>query len=201
MPIISVETDLWRFRQTLDDLGRKQLPYAAVLALNETARFAAGELTRALPAIFERATPFTRRAIGVKGARKNNPRAEIFVKRLQARYLGIEETGGSRSWSPGAPILTPVNVRLNAYKNIPRGTLRKLLADPKRYFLGEVHGAYGVWERLAKDRVRLVVALRPRGTWRAKFGFGRRVDRAVAERFVPALSRGLAKAMATAVRS
>lgn len=201
MPIVSVAWDVARFRATLDDFGRKQLPFATALALNETARFAAAEVTRALPEIFQRVTPFTRRAIGIKAARKTNLRAEVFVKRIQAQYLAIEATGGTRIWAPGKPILTPVNVALNAYRNIPRGTLRKLLANPKRYFLGEVRGVYGVWERLPRHRLKLIVALRSRATWRARFDFGRRVDGAVAARFVPALSRGLAKALATAVRA
>lgn len=211
MPTISVAFDTRRFRDGLDDLGRKQLPFATALAINETARLAQRALTRALPEIFSKKgapTPFTRRAIGVQGARKTNLRATVFVKRIQASYLAIEETGGTRRRSVGAPILTPVDfTALNAYGNIPRGTLRRLRGDPKRYFLGEIRGVYGLWQRTGKPGPRkgsprglkLLIAFRSRAVYRPRFGFHERISATVASHFPAALSAGLAKAIATAV--
>ncbi len=157
MAVVSIRHDFWRFSQTLDDLQRKQLPFATALALNRTARFAQQSLTRALPSIFAKKgapTPFTMRAIGMTPARKSNLRAEIFVKRIQARYLGIEETGGAVSRAPGAPILTPVDARLNTYGNLPKGMLQRWKANPRRYFIGEVRGVYGAWgaDRIGRPR-------------------------------------------------
>ena len=43
--------DFERLGRALDVFGRQQLPYAASLALSSTARAAAAELTRELPAI------------------------------------------------------------------------------------------------------------------------------------------------------
>jgi hypothetical protein len=202
---VSVETDFWRFRRTLDKLAQREMPFAAVLALNATARAAAQDVTRELPAIFHqkgRPTPFTKRAIGSQGARKSNLRAQVFVKRQQQKYLLPEEEGASRGWAPGAPILVPVpgGIRVNAYGNIPRGLVHRLLADRKHYFLGRVRGVMGVWQRLGHGRVRLMAALRERATWRAKFGFQQHVAASVGVHFLPALSAGLARAIATSLR-
>lgn len=206
--IVSVSSDIWRFRETLTELQRKQLPYANVLAINRTARLAQQSLTRALPAIFSKKgapTPFTRRSIGMTGARKTNPAANVFVKRVQARYLGIEETGGSVSRAPGAPILTPVDASLNPYGNIPKGMLQFWRANPKRFFVGEVRGVYGAWERIsakggAPRGLKLLVAFRQRARYAPRFGFQDHIAASVRVNFLPALSAGMARAMATARR-
>ena len=215
--IISVKTDFQKFRRTLDTLGRQQLPYAASLALNQTARTAREDVTRALPAIFStkgyQSVPFTMRAIGTTMARKSNLRVEIFVKRQQAKYLAIEETGGLRVRAPGAPVLTPVDVDVAAtHGNIPRGLLRKLLEEPETYFLARIRGVYGLWERVSGPGrqsthvlrsargLRLLVAFRERAIYRPRFGFGERVRVSAEANFVPALEVGMAKAIATAIR-
>lgn len=211
--IVSVSTDFHRFRATLDRLGREQLPYAAALALNQTARTAREDVTRELPAIFSAKgrppTPFTMRAIGTAPARKTSLAARVFVKRLQARYLEIEETGGIRVREPGAPVLTPVDVRVNRYGNIPRALIRRLAADPQRYFLGRIDGIYGLWERLAAPSrrggrraggVRLLVAFREQATYRPRFHFGEHVAASVRRHFLPALQAGMRQAIATAIR-
>lgn len=209
--IISVQSDLWRFRETLNELERKQLPFAEVLAVNRTARLAQQSLTRALPAIFAKKgapTPFTRRSVGMTGARKSNPAASVFIKRVQAGYLGIEETGGDVGRAPGKPILTPVDAALNPYGNIPKGMLQRWKSDPRRYFIGEVRGVYGAWERTGgvgprggtPRGLKLLVAFRGRAHYRPRFGFQDHIAASVRTNLLPALSAGMARAMATAIR-
>lgn len=211
---ITSTADFRRIERALDDFGRRQLPYAGSLALNQTARLARDELTRALPAIFSAKgrppTPFTMRAIGTTAARKTDLRVEIFVKRDQAKYLAIEETGGVRVRAPGAPVLTPVDVAVNPYGNIPRGLLRQLLAEPETYFIGRVRGVYGLWERIRKPGqrhvlragrgLRLLIAFRDEAKYRPRFGFEERTRRSVEANLMPALRDGVARALATAFR-
>lgn len=213
--IVSVAADFARFAARLNVLGRDQLPFAAALALNQTARTARDDLTQALPSIFSAKgrppTPFTMHSIGTSAAHKNNLAAMVFVKRQQARYLAIEETGGVRLRAPGAPVLTPVAVAVNQYGNIPRALLRKLLADPENYFLGEVRGIYGLWERVGRSGgsghvlrsargLRLLVAFHERAVYRARFGFAAHVRASVNAHFLAELKDGLGRAIATSVR-
>jgi hypothetical protein len=202
--IISVQSDTWKFRETLNDFQRTQLPFASVLAVNTTARLAQSALTRDLPSIFSvkrGITPFTRHAIGMTGARKSSPAASVFVKRKQAGYLGIEETGGEVDREPGHPILTPVDAKLNVYGNIPKGVLARWRSDPRRYFIGEIRGVYGAWERIggARRGLKLLVAFRERAAYRPRFGFQNRIAASVRASFLPALLAGMARAMATAI--
>ena len=213
--IVSVATDFARFGRTLNRLEREQLPYAAALALNSTVRIVRDTLTRELPSIFDAKgappTPFTMRAIGTSAARKSNLAAQVFVKDQQAKYLRIEETGGIRVAKPGSPVLIPVDVARNAYGNIPRGLVRKLLADPESYFIGRTRGVYGLWERVGgtgagghalrgQRGLRLLVAFRERASYRPRFGFGERVRRVATANFLPALQAGLGRAMATSTQ-
>jgi hypothetical protein len=198
--IVFVRLDVDRFRRTLDDLGKQQLPYATSLAINKTARTAAYDVTRQMPAIFDRPTPFTLQAIGVKPSRKRDLRAEVFVKRLQAKYLLPEETGATRTWHQGDPILTPADLKTNTYGNIPRGALRRLKLDPKRYFFGSIKGIYGLWQRGPMHSIKLLVAFRNRATWKPRFAFRERVAASVRLTIGPALRESMARAIATARR-
>lgn len=216
--IISVQSDIWRFREALTELERKQLPFASVLATNRVARLAQQSLSRALPSIFAKKgapTPFTRRAVGMTRAYKGSVSkgtaavsASVFIKPIQARYLGIEETGGDVSRAPGKPILTPVDAELNPYGNIPKRMLQYWKNNPRRYFIGEVRGVYGAWERVGSGGPRggmphglkLLVAFRGRARYRPRFGFQDHIAASVRANFLPALSAGMARAMATAIR-
>lgn len=209
--ILSVQNDLWRFRETLNELERRQLPFAQVLAVNRTARLAQQSLSRALPGIFAKKgapTPFTLRAVGMTTARKSSPVASVFIKRVQARYLGIEETGGDVTRAAGKPILTPVDASLNPFGNIPKGMLQRWKSNPRRYFIGQVRGVYGVWERtgLGGPRggtprgLKLLAAFRQSARYRPRFGFQDHIAASVRINLLPALSAGMAHAMATAIR-
>lgn len=220
--VVSVKTDFDKFARTLTRYQREQLPYAASLALHETVRVAAQDITKALPAIFSGKgappTPFTMRAIGTKTYGKDTLRAEIFVKDVQKRYLLIEETGGTVTRGPGAPVLTDVDPAvLNQYRNLPKGLLRRMAADRENYFIGTVKTrrgpVFGLWERVytkgqAGGRhilrtprgLKLIVAFRERAVYKPRFGFERQVEVQVGRVFMPALSRGMAKALATAVK-
>jgi hypothetical protein len=133
---LDLKTDFEAFRAQLNDIEKKQLPYAARRALFLTAKDVKGRLEAAVPEIFTKATPFTKRAIGAKGPTSSfDPLvAEVFVLTLQAQYLGLEEEGGGRTPSsntrrPGATALVLPNKAFveNPFTgNIPYGGLAKL---------------------------------------------------------------------------
>ena len=128
---ISVRNDYLRAMRALNDLSAKQLPFATAAALTDTAQAARAEVTAALPRIFDRPVPFTVNALGFKPATKADLTAEVFVRDIQGRYLLHEEIGGTRtpaenSRKPGAAFSEPGKVALDAYGNIPNGTIANL---------------------------------------------------------------------------
>jgi len=198
---VSVRSDWRAFRDQVEGLRKDQLPFATARALTETAKAAQREVTAALPSIFDRPTPFTMQAIGITAARKTDLRALVFVKDVQARYLRLEETGGERVQKPGAPVLPPVDVPLNAFGNIPRGLLKKLKGKKRgQVFVGTVKGVYGFWQRGPLHSIRLLAAFRPRARYQPRFHFITRVQAVAARVFLPTLARTYADALRTARR-
>jgi hypothetical protein len=211
MAIISIRSDIDRFARTLDDFQRTQLRYATARALTRTAKIAAADIKRQIPSVFTAKgppVPFTINSVGFThtDSRSKEMRTNVFVKTKQGAYLSIEETGGSVRSGPGHPIITPVNIDVNRYGNIPRGKLKALVAgDPKRYFRGSVRGVYGWWERLPavhgqRGRLRLLAAVRSTAHYRPRFGFQRMIATSVKANLVSSLSAGMAEAMKTAIR-
>ena len=151
MIAISVKSDLARLAATLEDLRKRQLPFATARALTATAQAASAAVTAAMPKEFDRPTPFTQRALGIISARKDTLTATVFVKDIQARYLRVQETGGKQVLH-GKALLDPKHVKLNQYGNLPRSKLKSLLGQMD-VFVGRIRfkktgqSIWGVWRR------------------------------------------------------
>jgi hypothetical protein len=153
MITISVRDDFKRGERMMNDLERRQLPFALARALNATAKAGQADTTRELPRAFDKPTPFTQRGIGIKTAARGELEAEVFVRPIQAEYLALQERGGVRE-PKGQALVTPVAVRVNQYGNIPNKALRRAKAR-KQVFVGQVRGTGGFWER-TKDGLKLL---------------------------------------------
>jgi len=208
----ALRVDLRDFRRGLDDMAKRQLPFAAALALTETARAVAEAESAALPEVFDRPTPFTGRAFGVIGARKSNLTAMVFAKDIQAAYLAPYETGGVQVLGNKRAVLTPVDAKTNAYGNLSRGQLAKLKARPD-VFVGAVklkdgRTLNGVWQRSAPVKglrganrtghLKLLIAFTNPKPIAPRFDYQARAAATVARVFPPALRRALVRAQATA---
>lgn len=195
---VSLRSEWKAFAAQLDDFQRTQLPYATARALTETARAVQKAVTSELPSIFDRPTPFTMRGLAIKPARKADLTAEVFVKDIQARYLKLEETGGTRT-PPKTALVVPVGIPLNQYGNIPRGALQRLKGRGKAaVFVGTVKGVGGFWQRGPFHSLRLLAAFTPRVHYRPRFGYQQRVAAAARQVFPAALERNMTLALATA---
>jgi hypothetical protein len=195
---ISLRSEWKAFAARLDDAARQQLPYATARSLTEAAKAAQGGITRELPTIFDRPTPFTMRAIGIVPARKDTLTAEVFVKDIQAQYLKLEETGGTRQPKKTALVL-PTDIKLDVYGNIPRGALQRMKGRGKAaVFVGTVKGIGGFWQRGPLHSIRLLAAFAPRAEYRPRFGYHARVEAIARRTFAAAFERNLKLALATA---
>lgn len=142
---ITFAAEFQRFAMTMDDFGRKQLPFAAAQALTRAAQLGRDEVVRGMPTAFDRPTPFTTRGIAIISARKSRLEASVLVKDIQAEYLRLQELGGMRKPKKRA-VITPRSVKLNQYGNIPQRALARLKAK-KSTFVGTVQGVGGFWQR------------------------------------------------------
>lgn len=176
----------------------RQAPFALALALTSLVKDAQASVTRTLAIYFDQPTPFTKGGIGILPATKDIPVAQVFVKDVQAAYLGIEETGGVRTPQPGAPVILPVQISVNTYGNIPKGALKRERAKPNT-FAAPKGGALppGIYRRAGR-KLRLLAAVEPRAKYAPRFHFVETVTETVKRLAPQRLREAIAKALATA---
>ncbi|MGC0155018.1 hypothetical protein ACPRNU_21375 [Chromobacterium vaccinii] len=153
-PFISVSSNAQLLCRRLAMLQRDQLPFATAQALTTVAKIVQGGETKQIGSKFKNPSPFTRNSVGVRGARKSNQEALVFIKAQAARYLAPYESGGEHVLS-GKALLNPKDIRKNAYGQLSRGTLARLKARPD-VFIGKVKTKRGivdgVWQRPVDPR-------------------------------------------------
>ena len=197
--MITVRANFGALTRNLDDLARKQVPFATARALTHMADAAAVANRRALPSIFDRPTPFTMRGIAVEPARKSRLVARVFVRDKQAEYLVLQETGGTRRPERRA-LLMPKAAPRNAYGNLPRRGVAALKRQ-KDVFVGRTEsGRGGIFRRLANDKIQPLILFIDQAKYKPRFGFKGRVIKVANATMAPAFRQALAKALATARR-
>ncbi len=111
----------------LDARLARQARFAAAVALTRTAQDVRAAIPAALDQVFDRPTTFTKQGTYLRAARRDNLVAEVGFRDIQAKYLRLQAEGGI--YMPReAGIKLPGNIQLNAFGNIPRGTIAKLKA-------------------------------------------------------------------------
>lgn len=115
----------------------KQVRYAAAVALTRTANAVKAAMPAVLEQQLDRPTPFTKRGLFVRPARKDDLAAVVGFHDIQARYLRRQIEGGTRQAGPRG-IKLPGNIELNTFGNIPKGAIDKLKAAAQS---GQISGA------------------------------------------------------------
>lgn len=195
MITIDVRSNLGSLVKDLRDDVISQVPFATAKALTDTAKEAQLALTSAIATVFDRPTPFTQRAIGITIARKTTLTARIFIKDIQAQYLGLEVTGGTRRPKARALVIPSKQLPLNQYGNIPQGKIKALLARADT-FSGTVRGVPGIWQR-TRTGLKLLVLWEPTAKYRKRFPFYEIVQRVIRQRIDANFKSALAFAIRT----
>lgn len=197
LPSINVSTDVRKLSRGLNDLARNQVPFATAKALTASADLARISVTRQLPTIFDKPTPFTMRAVGIERATKSKLQARVFVKRIQAAYLDVQETGGDIRPKAKRPlIIATEQLARDAYGNLPRGTLRREKRK-KDVFVGKVGNRRGFFWRLAEGAEVALAFMYRRFKYKPRFQFRTRVAKSVRATLPTTFREALRQAMAT----
>ncbi|MFL9918835.1 hypothetical protein PQR75_26325 [Paraburkholderia fungorum] len=205
MLTLSVQSDIRKVSRALDDLARKQVPFATAQAINATAervRLAEQENMRK---VLDAPTPFTLGSIAIRKATKSNPVALVYVKPVAAAYLLPYEIGGTNKLNSQA-LLMPINAKVNQYGNLPRNLVKRLSAKPN-VFVGKMQTKAGVvdgvWQRTKKTRgkqagVKLMVKFEDAHDVKQHLDYRGVGARVVKASFRIELDKAIAKAMASA---
>lgn len=221
---IDVSADLKALTKSLSLLERQQLPFAISQALTAVAKIAQAEEKAAMPEVFDRPTPFTVNSVAVKGARKSDLEARVFIKDIAAAYLEPYEFGGNHKLiGRGKTWLNPKDrTLLNQYGNLNKSAMQRLEARPD-VFVGTIKTKSGeqiggVWQRPQNAKVikrsgkrgvavrganttghlRLLIRFGDAMPVRRHLEFGERALESVDANFAREFDKAMAKAVATA---
>ena len=227
MPVaVQIKIDTRPVRRELSRIAERQVPFAIAFGLTAIAKASQGEIVSELPSIFTKVSAFTRNAIAIKPATKGDLVASVLVKDVQARYLSIEETGGTRTPADNtrkaskALTLPGANAKLTATGNLPYGYVQRLAqqaaktaqppttktrrgapARPSVIRMSQHgpngRGPGGFFMRLPNDKLVRLISFVSEAQYQPKFGFVPRVT-AFSSSVAPSLLRAaVEKALAT----
>lgn len=224
---IDVTTNLEQATKNISYLVRKQVPYAASLAINALAKEVLDGEKEAMSSVFKDPTPFTVGSVRRTFANKTKLEAKVFVMDTAAEYLAPYEYGGyNKLIGVGKTWLSPKDKDLlNQYGNFPAAFLEryagttnfasstrlkrgvKPLPGKPGYFIGTVKNSKGhvggLWKRVEKGGKKgrgLKLLMRfadAHTTTNHPLRFHRRAELIVAFNFNDRFNEALGKALAT----
>jgi hypothetical protein len=138
---INVRSNTDKIIKEMGSKAKKQAPYATSKAINVVAKSCQKEIQKQINSQIDNPTAFTKKGTFVKYSNKNDKPivAIVGINDIQARYLLYVEDGGV-SIAIGKAKPVPVDSFKNKAGNIPRGKIKRILSDKKRYFSGTPNG-------------------------------------------------------------
>jgi hypothetical protein len=200
MKITINASDIKRIEAEVYDIVNKQMPYAAKLAVDNTAFDVMKDEVKALDQYLDRPTPFTERAFEVNKSTKANLSASVRIRPLQARYLAYQIKGGIRTPLSKAIIL-PSAIPLDQYGNMQR-TMVKSLFKSKATFSGRAgkNKAPGLYQRTEGRGLKMIIAYEPRVSYTKRLPFYDVANATVRRVFAENFRRATATAVSSARR-
>lgn len=148
MLTVSVKSDIDRAIQGLDDIQRRQIPFATALALTRTAQKVRNAEYAELKAKIDRPTQYTLNSLFITPAKRTNLTARVWLKDEAGKggtpankYLGPTVFGGDRNLKrfevalyragilPNGMATVPgAGVTLDGFGNFPRPLLTQILS-------------------------------------------------------------------------
>ena len=162
---IVIKNNIDEVTKKLNSLERKQIPFAASLALNKVAYQANTAIKKQARYQLHNPTNWTIAGFLYDKSNKRNLEVLLYAAgatsgrkgRLRDRnkYLIYQVEGGTRLPEGRAIIVPTKHTNLNKHGNIPRATLKKF-QNRKKYFSGKPRGRNnesnaGIYERVGRD--------------------------------------------------
>ncbi|MFC4699378.1 hypothetical protein ACFO4O_04295 [Glaciecola siphonariae] len=177
----------------INDIVKKQLPFAASVALNNTAVDVKKGVERQLQQDIDKPTPFTQKAFAIHRSSKSRLMSAVYIKPIQAAYLKPQILGGRRVAAKGKPILIPGNAtRKDKHGNLPRGKIARLQSQGKIFKDGRL-----ILEKMARKNRGLAYSAKD-ASYKPRFKFYERAKSTAIKVFERHLQKSLTHAIKTA---
>lgn len=168
--MITIQVDTKIATRWLNDLQRKQIPFAVSLALNKTASDIQEALAKKT-AVFDRPKPLTKKGTYIARATKIKWTAVVGLKTRSKggpvdEYLAAEIAGGAREdkrseillqkagiMPPGFQTRPGSGARLDAYGNMSRGQIVQILSYFRAFGGIATSGRYGTSVKTASTKI------------------------------------------------
>lgn len=146
-----------KFDRAMRDIEHKQLPYAMMLALNDTAKGARKAVQAQMGKSFDRPTPFAKRGVVYERASKDKLDAKVVIYGSKtgagglpaAYFLGPQVDGGvrrlkafevqlkERGLLPEGHVVVPAErTKLDRYGNVSQGQINRIMSGLKIDYRG-----------------------------------------------------------------
>lgn len=199
---MTIKSDIDKAIKQVGKFYAQQVPFAASVALNNTANDIRKVEQGAMHRDLDRPTKTTVGGVRVSRSSKRKLEAVVFIIPHINKFIRHQIHGGSRA-PRGKVEAVPVRIRLNQYGNIPgrrKHKLAKLISKPDT-FSGTIKGVSGIWKRgkgRNRHRVTLLVAYEPRVQYHPRFDFYGHAERTAGRRWNRNMNRALQNAIRTA---
>ena len=205
--MLVVKSNIREVSKWLNDVEKKQLPYATALALTRTAQDVQSYIIGAITRIFANTKKWWLKqqptGIKIKSARKTDLHSSIYT---DAYFADLQEDGGLKRPHKGRALLIPTDKTPKYGRK--SGGHRKVLAGKKILTKGKngspfftmESGFVGVFKRRGKKRLPIDAMYQVRGSAEIKprFGFKSMAMRIASQQFPKRFSEALAKALKSA---
>lgn len=211
-----------KLTKSLSAMEKKQLPFATMTALNETAKDVKRAEDRKIKRVFKHPTKTTQNSVIILYAKKTRLEATVKIKDKPfsgsnvsvSDYLYPQIHGGHRMRKGSEKRLQSANkmvkgkslfpgqgTKLNKFGNIAKGKMTKILTGDKFFHVKHgdrnKHLRPGIYERIGK-RIRPVIAFGKRPRYPARFKFYDVAKKVISRKLTRNFSKALDRALRTA---
>lgn len=183
---VNIKSNIKEVTKGLSSIQKKQIPFATMLALNDTAFALHKTYKKQTTQKFDDPTPYTQKAFRVDKAKKTQLTAVVYVDKKRQDYMQLQVDGGTRT-PKRSSIVVPSSKNTSgitqyASGNITKGAMNKIKRNKKKYFFGVPKGGKGtegIWERYGRTstntssgaRIRQVAKLTKMAKYKALYPF------------------------------
>lgn len=162
---IDVTSDFNRLKHYMEDLEKKQLPFAASLTLNKLAVKAQEAISHNIPQLFNNRKTWWHKnqptGIKVQFSHKHNLVSAVYTR---AYFAKIQEEGGIKKPYRGNNLAIPTEHVLNSSRNSK--ALRSTQSEPNVFKLGK-----SIYCRSGNKQLKRLYSLTPQAHVKARFHF------------------------------
>jgi len=183
---IDIRDNIKEVTKGLSSMQKKQIPFATMLALNDTAFALHKTYKKQTLQKFDSPTTFTQKGFRVEKAKKTNLVAVVYVEKTREDYMKLQVDGGIRTPKNSAIVIANSKNSNDVGKypsgNIKKGAYNKIKRNKDKYFFGKPkgnQGSEGIWERYGREssetsagqKIRQVAKLTKMGRYKALYPF------------------------------